>query len=232
MNIQHLPLELQSIIREETPIYARLSKTQVVGDKRLKQLCYKNISKREFLNYIDMYQPEHFMMYDHSTIFEGVLHLEDYIITTYAIMINNKIKISKEYLQNIYDLEEYVMNLEDLYYDIITTYTIHKYLRTQCDNKDFIINEFNQHINMEGNTDLTRLFNQMKTCIYLISNNIMINHYDIKIFMVPLSVMTRDLDFDDDGNYIGNKVNLNNAFDYLDEIYNMELPTIVEFISR
>lgn len=232
--ISRLPLEIQSIIREETPIYARLSKSEVVGEKRLRQLCDQDISKQEFLNYIKIYQPDHFIMYSDNNdfvVFVADLYGDNYIITTYTVRGNNRIQFSSKYIQDVYDIEEYVMALDDLYYDINTTYTIWKYLRTVCDNNDYIKDQFNKHINMNGVTDLNILLNQIKTCIYLVSNEVLINKTDLKIFMIPLTLNFRNLTFDRYGNYTGYDIDLDNAYNYLNEIYHMTFPLINDYIQ-
>lgn len=60
--IRKLPLEIQSLIRDDMP-FCRLSKQHYCGKNKLLQLSQKKISQKEFMRYLDECQPDYFFMY-------------------------------------------------------------------------------------------------------------------------------------------------------------------------
>lgn len=251
--MHQLPLEIQSIIRDEMPTFSRLSHIHVAGKHIIEKLCNKDIGKLEFLNYIYLYEPDYFIIYmeenDNYYVLEGIKYNNNYYnknayynIIPYSVKINNeslytkRITMKKEGGQHLLidDLHDYIMNLGNLYYDILTTYTIYKHLRKECnylDDKFYIKTQFNKHIINEGNTDFDMLYNQLKICMYLVSNDMIIkNHLDFIIFVIPNQDLINHLIFDKNNTYIGDNIDFINVQDFLDEIYDMTIEDVENFI--
>jgi len=241
--IQYLPLDIQNIIREEYPYFARLSKQYYSGEKQLQRLCNKRISKREFINYINIYQPEYFYAYYENDeiyyVLEGSLTEQGYQIKTYIIKIERS-KLTEQIILEIEtpiytkNMEDYLLYVDELDYDLVTTYNIVKNLRKICKNgKQFVMKEFDIHLHMNtGPCNLDSLMNKIKTCIYLISNEMIItNKVRLQIFIVPLHITVRNMIFyNEQYGYIDEK--LNNTIDYLFMVYNDRLSVVEDYIGQ
>ncbi len=190
--LKKLPLEIQTLIREELPNYSQLSKKYHAGEKRLPNLCMKPISKKEFIDYIYVWQFWHrkkFMFYteynDYYHIYEVTYDNNHYYdILIHSLDLHN-LKIIRD-KERIYDLEDYIENFENITFDLfITNHII--LLRKKCDVNQYLQNELYKHINMDNQ------LNQIKTCLYIVSNAVLIDKK-------PFSIFTGSLKFEMDHN--------------------------------
>lgn len=252
--ISQLPLELQQSILTDIPRYRRLGTRQYAGENRLRQLCNKKISKKEFYSYIDEFEPRSFIIFiNYNNIYYGlevlpIYGLEDiyYTILEHKLSIDNNqpnspigIKLEtneKElYAEDFEDLIN-IYNYNDINYDIVTTNNIIKNYRNECYN---LINNYNQlHLTNNLNTnivdvndgsDLNVIYNNLKNNFYLFYNTKMIEKlgYDLEEVVDAL-----DMDFDNQGNLIDGKDVFENILNNLEDDNDKYLNKINNYIKK
>lgn len=179
--IPHLQEDVQNIIREELPYYAKLNKKYYAGSKIISKLCYKDISKKEIINYIIKYSPIYIpLFYEKDEIFSIIDIIKNgntYNIITHTVSTtvstsgNSKINVNTDTTNNnfeIYQIIDYIMEFDKLYVDLFTTFNIIKHMRKQCLNvKDVMINFLNNHVIINGKNHLEFILNTIKSSLLL-----------------------------------------------------------------
>ena len=242
--LPYFPEEIQVHIRNELPSYAKLNKKEYSGINNLRYLCYKDISKNEFISYIQEYQPKYFPIFSMEengyVIYDHIKNEGYYEIITHTVSTDNKSRIevstdasySKDNIINVDEIYDYIMSFDNIEYDIISIYNIISIMRKECRNiKSIITYMLNKHIRMDdGNNDLEITLNKIKTCLYIVScSEILKNRaYGLRIFIVPLKISANKAEFTNKANYNPSSYYLEK---YLKMIYDQERPTIDIFLD-
>jgi hypothetical protein len=180
--ITQLPLELQQHILEEIPEYTRLSHNIVSGQNYLN--CYKDITRNEFLNYLNEYNPQQFFIYVdninqyniiHGTFLQSTRH--KYTTTIYTINYHSPdTPIMKQTYS--YSFEHYLhLPNTKISFDLITSQHIYL-LRRECkaiNVKNYLNYQINQHLSdLIENNIIIDFITKVKNLCYILSNTTMI----------------------------------------------------------
>ena len=184
--IRKLPLEIQSLIRDDMP-FCRLSKNHFCGKNQLLQLSQKSISQNEFLRYVDQYQPNYFFMYHETETDYHVIEITANDVGSYNVVDNhlsNDMRLIR--VPNIIKKKDlYKIMKYPLEYDLVSTKAILQ-LRGEYINKQILISHlFNKASSMEP--DLS--FHHLKVSMYIASNGRLMNGQNpYGVLTVPLSL--------------------------------------------
>lgn len=172
--VPYFPKDIQNLLLEELP-YTVLSKKYKSGMNRFKSLCYKDVSKLEFINYIIDEMPNKFVIYYNQNGYNYIrLHVrEGNFYTTrieYYKILNNITTSQYPLLKDgfhIDDIDEYMIHFNNPYYDIFSVNNILN-RRKGCDTnliKKYMFDKYTK-IDIELN-DIDRVFNEMNAYAYL-----------------------------------------------------------------
>jgi len=244
--IPHLPLELQTHIRTELPSYARLSKNEYSGINNLRYLCYKDISKKEFITYIQEYQPDHFTIFyekdDNYYIMDFVKNVDYYRIHLHVlksnklnnIILENQLPIDNQTDEiHIDNINDYIISLGYIDYDLVSTYNIINNMRKGCNNIQSVMRYvLDKHLSKkETDNDLEDMLNNINNYVYIKSayNKLLPDKSSVYSVTFGLKAMTRKALFAN-GNYY-NKAS-NDLREWLHDIYDEKLKQVDEFINN
>lgn len=197
----NLPLEIQEHIRDEVPIFTRLSKNIYVGKHALLNICYENIQKNELLEYIDNHDVEAFMLYSTkmNDFFIDLYRLNprktfwgfEYGFKTYnktrfllqfsALSFFNILLIEQD-MPNDLNIRDILKTYRNFDCDLSTALDIIKYGRTECNmiydfNKSFVQHHKNKYINQDQfivYNDVNKIKNKIIKLLYLLTNYCML----------------------------------------------------------
>lgn len=191
-----LPLELQNKILDEIPEFTRLSKNTVSGIKHLKSLHSKTITKKDINTYISKFKPDRYFCYYIDKNKNIFVILENYWEFGYYRTIYHNFNYGDEITINIRNnlTPYYIINENNMCYDIKTTYNIYKYLRKEYINlNETVLNVFNNTLE-KYRTD-NEFTSKIIQTNYLYSNLLNINdHKRLSVLTARLSNMLQSVD--------------------------------------
>lgn len=248
-----LPIELQTHILDEIPQFTRLSKTHVAGKNYLDYLSKKNITKAEFIRYIQTYKPNKsfiFIREDNSySIVELILRDRNYESIKYHFiykMDNFEFYRISSLNMNVYVLGKYLSDLkcDEVTFDVVTSYNIYTKFRTEClDCRVILFDKFvefsSRFRTLIGNYPELMIANistiTENIIIYLVvtCNNTMIdNEYPMFPSHILSYIVNHRLSFDETGIYNGDRIGLLKLSNLSERDYSVNLNKIFEYLKQ
>lgn len=236
--METLPIEIQQHILDEIPQFTRLSKTRVAGKNYLEQLSKKDITRGEFLRFVNEYKPNSF-----SIISDNSFIMATRVDTKYSF-VQHGLEISPTYerfFMTSYSARDAIEFLEeiqgDISFDIITTKNIYQFYRQECTVTGSILSQLvinlynNYHFEIGGNPDNSLIFDNTVTWMTAATHHGEINGVYPQLLGTIGGTICR-FRYDKGNKYRGNPLLLNNFIQTLDSSFANMMRKLIDHVKK
>ena len=245
--LPYFPEEIQGHIRNQLPSYAKLSRNEYSGSDNLKYICYKDISKNEFITYIQEYKPNHFTIFyqeddnynimdfnrdeDCYKIYIDILNSNGYNNITLETILPDNNQVGRINIDNI---DDYIMSLGHINYDLISIYNIINNMRKGCNNIKSLMRDFlDRHLHkVQPKSLLESILNNIKDYVYITSAYRQLfpdRGLGRSVVLGLKGMIRRTFNYD---NYNTNNLNTHKLIEFLNSSNDDRIKAVNEFINN
>jgi hypothetical protein len=216
--ISQLPQELQERLLYEIPSYGQLSTKITAGlQYYTNQLCYKDITINEFINYLNTNEYDQIYVYIDGVSQYIVLEMNRFFnqIDQTAYIFDYKEKLTINTFQYI-DIYTYLyLPHVKITFDLITTANIYNKRQDCYELQNYLYNQIDYHFNYFADDEYDILVNRIKITFYIVSH--LVTFFSTSSVNALSKFLNQNLQYVEfeNGEYIGDEDELDELENYI-----------------